>query len=473
MVYYCLPYHRPLVSLTIINFVFCISNTGSAPIDIVNSNIRQKRKTNNNNKTSDETIMLPPPVTFPDFIYPPNESTRSNPRRKHTQRTAGGYSTATTVDDVFSCGYCCYTIESASKYSDQLDLSFYSKAINLDGFLITSSSSTSDTALYEAALTYDKMTRHRPDFRSTLVNEGVHLTVIGKDEVTTDVPEYEWLGPGWDWTRGLGATKNTPVTSCAEENLLCLDNDPYASENICVHETAHTMQGSGKKLPTVRYVDSDNQNEDLDDALRAMYYSSVTSNGLWENTYAATNHEEYWAEATQSFYDVNTEGPVGGNGIHNNIDTRNELASYDTDLYDLLSRVLSSDVSFDCPPTTACDCSSYICPSTTPSSCNDSPFRFKTIKPTDGSKVMRDCGWAATRSTKVRCSWDGVASMCPSTCGTCNTCVDSTSRFKFFKNPTDKKKIARDCSWTANKSTNFRCAIEGMEDTCRKTCGTC
>ncbi len=65
--------------------------------------------------------------------------------------------------------------------------------------------------------------------------------------------------------------------------------------------------------------------------------------------------------------------------------------------------------------------------------------------------------------------------MCPSTCGNCETCVDSTSRFKFDKIPGDESsRVTRDCSWTANKATTYRCeTIDGMEDACRVTCGNC
>jgi M6 family metalloprotease-like protein len=113
-------------------------------------------------------------------------------------------------------------------------------------------------------------------------------------------------------------------------------------------------------------------------------------------------------------------------------------------------------------------------PVTPPSSstCNDGPFRFAIFKP-DGKRIMRYCSWAANQSTNLRCSWDSVATMCPSTCGTCNTCVDSSARFKFYKEPTATKRITRSCIWVANTSTNARCNIEGMADTCRETCDNC
>ena len=61
-------------------------------------------------------------------------------------------------------------------------------------------------------------------------------------------------------------------------------------------------------------------------------YQSALSEGLWENTYAISNKEEYWAEGVQRYFDVNI-GTNPANGVHNQIDTREELAEYDPELF--------------------------------------------------------------------------------------------------------------------------------------------
>ena len=44
----------------------------------------------------------------------------------------------------------------------------------------------------------------------------------------TDIPEHASLGSWWDTrARRLGATLERPVSTAAEENLLCYSNDPY------------------------------------------------------------------------------------------------------------------------------------------------------------------------------------------------------------------------------------------------------
>jgi hypothetical protein len=49
-------------------------------------------------------------------------------------------------------------------------------------------------------------------------------------EVATDIPEHRFLAddPEVDWdtrARGLGGTPGVPITTGAEENLLCLAGD--------------------------------------------------------------------------------------------------------------------------------------------------------------------------------------------------------------------------------------------------------
>ena len=60
-------------------------------------------------------------------------------------------------------------------------------------------------------------------------------------------------------------------------------------------------------------------------------------NGLWHQTYAATNYQEYFAEGVQSWFNVNKEADPP-NGIHNFVNIRDELKAYDPVLYELISR---------------------------------------------------------------------------------------------------------------------------------------
>jgi len=248
-----------------------------------------------------------------------------------------------------SCGKCCGygPIRPGSFYKLN---KWYKKVIKVDGLLITAHGA-SDSSLYEAALTVDRMAQKRPHLLAQLhtVNN-VILAVLGKNEVTTDVPEYKQLGSDWDWTRGLGATDWIPVTSCAEENLLCFSNDSYRGENICIHETAHSLSGSAEKLSGTRYVDPGKKEKLIPVVERN--YNSAMNKGKWFDDYASTNYDEYWAEGTQSYYNKNQDSSAN---------TRAALKKYDLPLYKILDKVFPADMTFPCPPK-ACNCDKFVCP---------------------------------------------------------------------------------------------------------------
>jgi len=87
------------------------------------------------------------------------------------------------------------------------------------------------------------------------------------------------------------------------------------------------------------------EHRDLNAAFRAdvdAAYRAAMAAGLFKNTYAATNADEYWAEGVQDWFDANqTSTPA--NGIHNEIGTRDQLKRYDPALAGLLGKVYADD----------------------------------------------------------------------------------------------------------------------------------
>jgi hypothetical protein len=208
---------------------------------------------------------------------------------------------------------------------------FYKKFISAGGYPIVASEKVNDYALKEAAYLVNLMLAKRPDVRAAMIKSGSRMCLMAWNEYTTDLPEFTRLGDEkmaefpdiagkdfWDArARGLGGSEEDPYCSCAEENLLAYQGDPYAAECILIHEFAHNIHLRG--LVNVDQTFDKRLRETFDKAMKA---------GLWKGKYAATNHCEYFAEGVQSWFDDNRENDHD----HNHVNTRVELIEYDPGL---------------------------------------------------------------------------------------------------------------------------------------------
>lgn len=210
--------------------------------------------------------------------------------------------------------------------------SFYQKYIETEGLYVTSSGKVSDEALLKACDIISLMLAKRPDVKAHMVKKGCHVMIIGKDEETCDLPEFAHICncedsiKYWNWrARGFGgAPEDEFSSSCGEENLLALPQDKYVGENILIHEFAHLIH-------TVGIVGVE---PDFNERLEALRQNAIRK-GLWEKTYPVSNKEEYFAECVQSFFNCNRYAEPA-NGVHNWVNRRTKLKTYDPDMYRLL-----------------------------------------------------------------------------------------------------------------------------------------
>ena len=210
--------------------------------------------------------------------------------------------------------------------------SFYQKYIETEGLYVTSSGKVSDEALLKACDIISLMLAKRPDVKAHMVKKGCHVMIIGKDEETCDLPEFAHICncedsiKYWNWrARGFGgAPEDEFSSSCGEENLLALPQDKYVGENILIHEFAHLIH-------TVGIVGVE---PDFNERLEALRQNAIRK-GLWEKTYAVSNKEEYFAECVQSFFNCNRYAEPA-NGVHNWVNRRTKLKTYDPDMYRLV-----------------------------------------------------------------------------------------------------------------------------------------
>lgn len=216
---------------------------------------------------------------------------------------------------------------------------FYTQECHVFGISVVGSNKVAPEALRAAVDVFVGLLGQAPDVHAQLGRDGFYLILLGEEEGQTDPPEYRDLknDPNTDWdarARGLGGDD---YASAGEENALCRPSDRYNGESILVHEFSHSVLTAGleRARPGFR------------SRVEAAYADAMAT-GKWQNTYAATNVDEYWAEGVQSWVDANAEASPP-NGIHNHVNTREELIAYDSQLADLIAEGLGNAWRYACP----------------------------------------------------------------------------------------------------------------------------
>ncbi len=195
---------------------------------------------------------------------------------------------------------------------------FYRKYIDVKGMPVVAAQVVADEALQR---TYDMVTHMlagRPDILKGLVDRGMYLIIIGKDQGYCDMPENRHVKNTAYMNERVRGTGGHP-TSFGEENLLSLPIDRYDDESIGVHEFCHTIDS------TLRRVDPAWNDR------RMAAYNNAKAKGLYKDTYAIGNHAEYWCEAAQAYFNCNRVN----NWNHTAIGHREQLKIYDPMGYEL------------------------------------------------------------------------------------------------------------------------------------------
>jgi hypothetical protein len=216
---------------------------------------------------------------------------------------------------------------------------FYKKYVDAQGIPVISSAKVPDEALIHVLSMANAMLKKSPALRAKMVAYHARIGIMSKDEVTTDIPEHAFLAndPNTDWNkraRGLGGTVAVPISTCAEENVMCYALDSYRNEDIFVHEFGHAIHLMG-----IRFVDTN-----FDTSLKTAFDNAKAA-GKWAKTYAGSNTEEYWAEGIQSWFNCAAQSDPP-NGVYNYVNTRAELKNYDPALYELLRTWLPEDETY-------------------------------------------------------------------------------------------------------------------------------
>jgi hypothetical protein len=239
----------------------------------------------------------------------------------------------------------------------KLDTNWYAKYVDAGGIPVLARANVPDEALLVARDIMNHMLT-RADIRSDLIERGARVGVMANSDSVMDFPEQRgWKKPGrrdqrltdfereyydkpggiasmtarqyWNRrARGMGGT----FTTCAEENLLGYPGTQDFGEHILVHEFAHNIHSS------VRRVDPK-----LDKELQAAYKEANAKkmylNARGERSYAVNTINEYWAEGTQWWFWSNYPEIFVTDGVEHTVWSPEDLERYDPKLYSILSRV--------------------------------------------------------------------------------------------------------------------------------------
>lgn len=201
------------------------------------------------------------------------------------------------------------------------------------GILIKASASVQPLTLDIARRTLDIMLERLPEVARVLVESDAECAIFGLLENSYDVPEHR-MGDALATRHiaGYGGEDDNPTSSISEANVIRLRSGRYATsypnENILVHEYAHAIH-----LVGINFLPDQTLAQRVRDA-----YAQAVEKGLWPNTYAIGNYEEYFATLTQVWFNVMQEGVNGQwDGIRGPVNTREELAAYDPVGYRLMA----------------------------------------------------------------------------------------------------------------------------------------
>jgi hypothetical protein len=151
--------------------------------------------------------------------------------------------------------------------------------------------SVSHEAFKRTQFVVQQMTSHSPEIREKMVATGFAVEIIGKDQVLSDLPDCAHLKgkktrDGRDFDTGTRSVGGREMCSIGEENPLCLSDQTYRKEDICVHEFSHSMMD---------HMDADDVRQ-----IAAAYKNAVDKELYPKGIHMMANSGEYWAEGVQA-----------------------------------------------------------------------------------------------------------------------------------------------------------------------------
>lgn len=184
----------------------------------------------------------------------------------------------------------------------------------------------------------DVMLSKSPEIAAQMVAGGAQLVVYGNGETAYHIPETR---SSYDATmryvEGFGGYTSSITESniwhwrTGNEGPVASYKTAYVNESILVHEFGHGVKIAGiDAMPDGK----------LATEFQMVYRHAVTA-GLWPDTYAISNSDEFFATMTAIWFNVMNEsnGDDVWDGTRCPVNTRQELYNYDIDTYRFFAKI--------------------------------------------------------------------------------------------------------------------------------------
>lgn len=208
------------------------------------------------------------------------------------------------------------------------------KIVSVGPVYVTGDKTVPNAALIAAGDYLNVMLQHRPDLAAILRDKGTFTAVSSRTETLCDLPYFTSSDVSncskYGYGGAAGGVLSHPITACNERNLLKESDDMYGrgssviSQNICVHELAHTIMNVGLSENDLRKINA--------------RFGAALQEGLWSGDYAMTNSGEFWAVMSQFYFSAgpNITYPPTFNHSANSPDA---LKYYDIQTFILLDSI--------------------------------------------------------------------------------------------------------------------------------------
>lgn len=219
-------------------------------------------------------------------------------------------------------------------------LDYYTQHLESDSGISVKAGPRVDADVLEAAAAQVDVQLGKTDtgIAAQMAEFGCSLAVYGVYENAYLVPEHRGAyDPAMYDVEGYGgSTHNNCVSSISARNVLRtvdspnpFDNTSYTNENILAHEFGHAV-----RLVGIETLEDTSLSEEF-----WTVYENAYNTGLWPNTYAISNIDEYFATLTAIWFNNMAEKSDWSDGVRSPINTREELKAYDPVAYEYLAKI--------------------------------------------------------------------------------------------------------------------------------------